>query len=134
MVVLTPWMSTSARVRVPPPRDCVCVVVVLSSDGVVSSRKLSQQRAIGRSRNRYRQQQCHHQLHSTTRVLASALPLQLYTTYSQCRYCRLPVNRAADLAFSHPIRTIQVLPYSRRSMERVERMKSTILDRHKIPL
>lgn len=119
-------------------QETVCVVVVLSSDGVVSSRMLSQQRAIGRSRNRYRQQQCHHQLHSTTRVLASALPLQLYTTYShKCRYCRLPVNRAsgsADLAFSYPIRTIRVLPYSRRSMERVERMKSTVLDRHKITL
>lgn len=119
-------------------QETVCVVVVLSSDGVVSSRMLSQQRAIGRSRNRYRQQQCHHQLHSTTRVLASALPLQLYTTYSTCRCCRLPVNRAsgsADLAFSHPIRTIRVLPpYSRRSMERVERMKSTVLDRHKITL
>lgn len=63
-------------------QETVCVVVVLSSDGVVSSRMLSQQRAIGRSRNRYRQQQCHHQLHSTTRVLASALPLQFYTTYS----------------------------------------------------
>lgn len=118
-------------------QETVCVVVVLSSDGVVSSRMLSQQRAIGRSRNRYRQQQCHHQLHSTTRVLASALPLQLYTTYSKCRYCRLPVNRASgsdDLAFSYPIRTIRVLPYSRRSMERVERIKSTALDRHKITL